>query len=52
MAQTKGNKAKGQQSSKKSGYYKNQFFVTIANKARRAKSRARWLAKRQARDAR
>jgi hypothetical protein len=35
MAQTKGNKAKGRQSSKKSGYYKNQFFVTVASLLRR-----------------
>jgi hypothetical protein len=40
MSQTKGNKAKGHQSAKKAGYYANQFYVTAANKARRAKRRA------------
>jgi hypothetical protein len=40
MSQTNVNKAKGHQSAKKAGYYANQFYVTAANKARRAKRRA------------
>lgn len=40
MSQSGGNKAKGRQSANNAGYYKNQFFVTAANKARRAKRRA------------
>ena len=49
MAQAKGNKAKGRQSAKKAGYYKNQFYVTIANKLRREKQRKRKADKRAAR---
>ena len=48
MAKTTGNKAKGRQSSKRAGYYTQQFFRTTANKARRAKQRERWLANRRA----
>ena len=47
MSQTKGNKAKGHQSAKKAGYYANQFYVTAANKARRAKRRT-FLAQKRA----
>jgi hypothetical protein len=41
MAQAKGNKAKGRQSSRNAAYYKTQFEVTKANKKRRAAARQR-----------
>ena len=45
MSQSKGNKAKGRQSSRNETYYKVQFEVTKANKARRKAARAKKLAK-------
>lgn len=38
---------KSRQSFKNRSYYDRQYFVTTANKTRRAAARARWLARRQ-----